>query len=118
MIEIKCAAPDQAAELCTRVGEAAQVVLIMTEREVCLGFACMSYDGEEAVLSYLEAPDTALTDALLRAALNAARSAGMKTAQILSRPLCLHMEQKGYFSDSGSGRVEIANFFAKSVCKA
>lgn len=118
MIEIKCAAPDTAAMLCERVGVTADAVLVMTERETRLGFACVMYDGEEAVLTYLEAPDTALTDALLRAALNTARSVGMKTARIACASLSEHMIQKGYFGDSDPERVEIADFFAKSSCKA
>ena len=118
MIEIKCAAPDTAVLLCERVGVAEQTVLVMTEREALLGFACMMQNGEEVTLAYLEAPDTALTDALLRAALNSARSAGAKTAYISCQPLLLHMEQKGYLDELTPERVEIANFFAKSACKA
>ncbi len=118
MIEIKCAAAEEASALCAKVGVLADTVLVMTERETRLGFVCMSYSGEEVTLPYLEAPDAALTDALLRAGLNAARAAGAKTAHITWEPLLLHMEQKGYFADQGPERVEIANFFAKSACKA
>ena len=118
MIEIKCAAPDTAQSLCKQNGIIAEVVLVMTEREERLGFAFMNYDGEEAILLYLQAPDTPLTDALLRAALNTARSAGMKTAHIVCEPLLSHMMQKGYFAQSDLERVEIADFFAKSACKA
>lgn len=118
MIEIKCAEADTATALCARVGVAADVVLAMTERDAMLGFVCMTYSGEEVTLAHLEAPDTPLTDALLRAALNTARGAGMKTAYIACGALLLHMKQKGYFAESDPERVEIANFFAKSVCKA
>ena len=118
MIEIKCAVPDVAAVLCERAGVGLQTVLAMTEREMLLGFVCMAQSGEEVTLSHLEAPDAALTDALLRAALNCARSAGAKAARILHKPLVLYMTQKGYLRESEPAQVEIANFFAKSACKA
>lgn len=118
MIEIKCAAPDVTAVLCERAGVDLQTVLAMTEREALIGFVCLAQSGEEVTLSYLEAPDTALTDALLRAALNSARSAGAKTARVLHKPLVLHMIQKGYLCESEPVQVEISNFFAKSACKA
>ena len=118
MIEIKCAAPDAAVSLCERAGVEVQTVLAMTEREHLLGFACMTLSGEEGVLSYLEAPDASLTDALLRAALNNARSAGVKTARIVCQPLRLFMTKKGYLTETAPERLEIAEFFAKSVCKA
>ncbi len=118
MIEIKCAAPDTAASLCAKAGVAKQTVLTMTEREDLLGFACMAVSGEEVTLAYLEAPDASLTDALLRAALNSARGAGAKTAHIAYRPLLLFMAAKGYLTETAPEQLEIANFFAKSVCKA
>ncbi len=118
MIEIKCAAADAASTLCERVNAAADTVLEMTERDERLGFACMTYDGDNVTLMYLEAPDTALADALLRAALNTARAAGAKTAYIACDSLLIHMQQKGYLSDLCPTWVEIADFFAKSACKA
>ena len=118
MIEIKCAAPEIATALCAQAGVEDRTVLVMTERENLLGFACMTLNGEEGTLSYLEAPDAPLTDALLRAALNSARSAGVKTAYIAYQPLRLFMAKKGYLTETAPERVEIPEFFVKSVCKA
>ncbi len=118
MIEIKSAAPDTAAKLCADSGICADTVLEMTERDKRLGFACMTYQNDAVTLVHLQAPDSALTDALLRAALNSARSAGAKTAFIEHEAVCLHMVKKGYLTESGPFCVEIANFFAKSTCNA
>ena len=118
MIEIKCAAPDVAASLCARAGVETQTVLTMTERDNLLGFVCMTLSGEEGTLSYLDAPDAALTDALLRAALNSARSAGAETAYIAHQALRLFMTNKGYLTETNPEHLQIVEFFAKSVCKA
>ena len=118
MIEIKCAAPDVAATLCARAGVAPQTVCVMTEREALLGFLCMTLQGEEVTLTYGEAPDLALTDALLRTALNTARHEGAVTAVISCKTLRAHMLRKGYVGDSLPMCVGIANFFAKSACNA
>ncbi len=117
MIEIKCVAPDIAASLCAKAGVEDQTVFVMTEREDLLGFACMALNGEEGTLSYLEAPDAPLTDALLRAALNSARTAGVRTARIACRSLRSFMTKKGYLNQTSPERLEIADFFAKSACK-
>ena len=118
MIEIKSAAPDTVVVLCEQAAVAADDVLEMLERETRLGFACMTYSGEEVTLTYLNAPDAPLTDALLRAALNAARSKGAKTACIADEALIEFMQTKAYLQKTSDARLEIAGFFAKSVCKA
>ena len=118
MIEIKCAAPEIAAALCAQAGVEEQTVLVMTEREALLGFVCMLLNGEEVTLTYLEAPDIPLTDALLRAALNSARSAGAKTAFIGHRRLVSYMVKTGYLTGTSLMTVEISDFFAKTACKA
>ena len=113
MIEIKSAAPDTANALCPR----ADTVLEMLERDERLGYACMRYENGDVQLMELQAPDAALTDALLRAALNTARAAGAKHALIVDAALVRFMQKKSYFGKTGETSLEIALFFEKSVCK-
>lgn len=117
MIEIKCAAAETAAMLCAAEGVSANKVLEMTERNERLGWCAAVTDGEEATVLCLRAPDTALTDALLRALLNALRADGVKTAHIAEEALGLFMQRRDYFSDSAERGIKIADFFAKSTCK-
>ena len=113
MIEIKSAAPDTAHALCAQ----ADAVLEMVERGERLGYVCMNYTDDMVFVSELHAPDAPLTDALLRAALNAARAAGAETARIDDAVLVRFMQNKGYFGKTGKTSLEITAFFEKSVCK-
>lgn len=118
MIEIKCAAVETAKTLCASQGLAEAFVLEMTERDTRLGWCAATSEGEESTLLFLTAPDASLTDALLRAMLNALRADGAKTATIADETLQCFMQRKGYFSDSEKQAVKIADFFSKSTCKA
>ncbi len=118
MIEIKCAAPETAKALCEQLGSEANLVLEMTERGVTLGTICLMLSGEEGTLLHLQAPDLSLTDALLRAGLNAVRAKGAKYAVVCDPKTAMFMQNKGYIRDLCDTRLEIADFFAKSVCKA
>ncbi len=116
MIAIKNADKQTALQLCEQMSLPPCMVLEMTDRGQALGYACAVCDGEEATVHCLEAPEGALTDALLRAVLNALRSDGAKTAKIVADNLQKHMIQKGYFVDSLGFDIEIADFFAKTCC--
>ncbi len=116
MIAIKNADEQTSMALCERLSLPLCLVLEMTDRDQTLGLACAEFRGEEALVHYLEAPEGALTDALLRATLNAVRAEGMKTARILHGGLHNHMLRKGYFGESSRTDIKIADFFAKTCC--
>ncbi len=116
MIEIKCAA-DNAAPLCEACGVQAMCGWEMTERGERLGFSLVQADGDRASVVWLEAPDAALTDALLRATLNALLAQGVKRA-ILDEPSVRDFAvKKGYLGAGGPFELEIRDFFSKSSCK-
>lgn len=117
MIEIKNAASDRAAAYATFCGVQADCVMEMTERGESLGFSCFDVNDGVARLVWLEAPDTALVDALLRATLNNARAMGAETALIAHDSLQNHMKNKGYFDSEQEMQVKIADFFSKTACK-
>jgi len=116
MIAIRNADEHTSAQLCERLSLPPCLVLEMTDRGQTLGVACAEYSGEEATVHYLEAPGGALTDALLRAMLNALMACGVKSAMILPEELKNHMLHKGYFPDSTYFEIKIADFFAKTCC--
>ncbi|MBQ3093992.1 MAG: hypothetical protein IJC52_02370 [Clostridia bacterium] len=116
MIEIKNAAVERAMIYAERYG-VADMVLEMIERGEVLGVACLTLCEGETTLVHLHAPDAPLTDALLRAALNAARAKGAKTAYSTCENVTRHMLAKGYISDFEHPFLEIAEFFSKSACK-
>ncbi len=117
MIEIKCAAAETVA-LCAQQGIKADNIWEMTERGNLLGFSCV-VRGEETVakISHLQAPDSPLADALLRATLNALRADGVCTVLLMDENLKNHAAAKGYLPYSSEMRLEIDEFFSKSVCK-
>ncbi len=117
MIEIKSAAADRAKIFCVSRGVQAGYVMEMTERGETLGFSCFDVNDDVTALVWLEAPGTALVDALLRATLNSARAMGAQTAMISHQPLQEHMKNKGYFDSKQEMQVKIADFFAKTACK-
>jgi len=117
MIEIKCVDEQTAQSVCQQLQLPCGDVFEMTDRDTVLGTAVATRDGEETCLLYMDAPDAPLTDALLRAVLNAERATGAKTAKIMSLSLYEHMIKKKYAVDSTLKTVNIADFFAKSACK-
>lgn len=117
MIEIKCAAAETLA-LCRQQGIDADNIWEMTERGNLLGFSCVVRgEGTAAQISRLQAPDTPLTDALLRATLNALRADGVRSVLLVDENLKKHVGAKGYLPYSSEMRLEIDEFFSKSVCK-
>lgn len=116
MIEIKNAAVERGRAYAECYG-ASDMVLEMTERDEVLGVVCMTLCNDDVTLTHLHAPDVPLTDALLRAALNAARAKGAKTARSTCELLTKHMQRKGYIPDFECPFLEIAEFFSKSACK-
>ena len=117
MIEIKCAETTVALAECERLGLSLCTVYTMTDRGERLGLACAKGDGEETNVLYVEVCDAALTDALFRAVLNAERAKGAKTAEISDSFLVAHAQKRNYDVDTVTKRLNIADFFAKSVCK-
>ena len=117
MIEIKCAA-DNAPLFAARCGAAADTAWEMTERGNTLGFSLAIYEEDgSASLTWLEAPDAPLTDALFRATLNALSAQGVRQVRLKNEALCAFAVKKGYVADGGLVCIEIREFFSKSACK-
>jgi len=116
MIEIKCVA-DKAAGLGKVHGVEATTAFEMTERGERLGLALANVCSETADMVYLEAPDLPLTDALLRATLNALQANGVRRAVAVSQTLREFAVRKGYFPPEGPFEWDIREFFSKSACK-
>ena len=116
MIEIKSVAAD-AAVMYEESGIATDAAWEMTERGNRLGFSCVKREEDVARITSLQAPDAPLTDALLRATLNALRAQGIKSAVIEDEQLKKHALSKGYVASFEEMYLEIDEFFSKSVCK-
>lgn len=116
MIEIKSAAAD-AVVIYQEQGIEADAVWEMTERGSRLGFSCVIREEECARITCLQAPDASLTDALLRATLNALRAEGIRRAVIEDELLKNHVVSRGYAASFDDMCLEIDEFFSKSVCK-
>ncbi len=116
MIEIKCAA-DNTASLAARCGVAADTAFVMTEREELLGCSLVKYDGvAAATIVWLDAPDMALSDALLRATLNALLVQRVERAALEAASARALAIKKGYFSANDDFELKIRDFFSKTAC--
>ncbi len=116
MIEIKSAAADALARYRDQFA-AIDAAWEMTERGNLLGFSCVKRGEEAASILCLSAPDASLTDALLRATLNALRAQGILAAVIADENLKNHAISKGYIAPFEDCCLKIDEFFSKSVCK-
>ena len=116
MIEIKSAAADALANYQDQ-NAAIDAVWEMTERGNRLGFSCVKRGEEAARIVCLSAPDAPLTDALLRATLNALRAQGIAAAVIDDEDLKKYAISKGYLASFEDTCLKIDEFFSKSVCK-
>lgn len=116
MIAIKNIDDRCAEAICDRLSLPRCDVLQMCDGERLLGTCCVHKDGKEATVHYLDAPDAALTDALLRAALNFAMANGAVSAHVVPETLRNDMLKKGYFTESTDSVIKIADFFAKRCC--
>lgn len=107
MIEIKCVGSKQGGE----------AVYEMTDRGAVIGTAVTVRDGDTVTVCSCEAPDTALTDALFRAVLNAALSEGAVYALSASETVNAHAVRKGYSADFFHEPLNMKEFFSKFNCK-
>lgn len=114
MIEIKCADKERTRAVC---GDDACELYEMLDRSEVLGTAVVRYTGDRAELLRCAAPDTALTDALFRAVLNAALANGASEAVSCDRAVVDHAAVKGYSADLATVPIPIREFFSKFVCK-
>ena len=117
MIEIKCVDEQRALSVCERLRVPCGDVFEMTDRGQVIAAAVAVRQEETVSLAFLEAPDASLTDALLRAVLNAAQTKGAQTAQIEPLALREYAVKRKYLTNTDEKTLNIADFFAKSVCK-
>lgn len=116
MIAIEVADERQCAALCRRTGFTGDTALLMTQGKAVIGEALCRLKNSRVEVVYLHAPDASLTDALLRAALNASMERGALTAALLCDELFSFACSKGYCRESDPPELQIADFFEKTPC--